>query len=100
MVLVCRAALIRDGGCDVSLQDFVSHYFTFSSLPPFLSQTGHTALQRAAAEGHVDIVKQLVKQGAAVDHQDEVVSRSRNSTRTRTKNQYQDQEQDQDKDKD
>ena len=37
-------------------------------------QTGHTALQRAAAEGHVDIVKQLVKQGASVDHQDEVVS--------------------------
>ena len=38
------------------------------------AQTGHTALQRAAAEGHVDIVKQLVKQGASVDHQDEVVS--------------------------
>ena len=37
-------------------------------------QTGHTALQRAAAEGHLDIVKQLVKQGASVDHQDEVVS--------------------------
>ena len=37
-------------------------------------QTGHTALQRAAAEGHVEIVKQLVKQGASVDHQDEVVS--------------------------
>ena len=37
-------------------------------------QTGHTALQRAAAEGHVDIVKQLIKQGASVDHQDEVVS--------------------------
>ena len=36
-------------------------------------QTGHTALQRAAAEGHVEIVKQLVKQGASVDHQDEVV---------------------------
>merc|ERR550532_7446 len=33
---------------------------------------GHTALQRAAAEGHVEIVKQLVKQGASVDHQDEV----------------------------
>ena len=40
-------------------------------------QTGHTALQRAAAEGHVDIVKQLVKQGASVDHQDEVVSDDR-----------------------
>ena len=38
------------------------------------NQTGHTALQRAAAEGHVEIVKQLVKQGASVDHQDEVVS--------------------------
>ena len=37
------------------------------------TQTGHTALQRAAAEGHVDIVRQLIKQGASVDHQDEVV---------------------------
>ena len=40
----------------------------------FCFQTGHTALQRAAAEGHVDIVKHLIKQGASVDHQDEVVS--------------------------
>ena len=37
-------------------------------------QSGHTALQRASAEGHVDIIKQLIKQGASVDHQDEVVS--------------------------
>ena len=37
-------------------------------------QSGHTALQKAAAEGHIDIVKQLLKQGASVDHQDEVVS--------------------------
>ena len=43
------------------------------------AQTGHTALQRAAAEGHVDIVKQLVKQGASVDHQDEVVSVDRDN---------------------
>ena len=78
------AALIL-GGCDVSLQDFVSHNVTFNSLAPCLSQTGHTALQRAAAEGHVDIVKQLVKQGAAVDHQDEVVSRSRNNNRPKTR---------------
>ena len=37
-------------------------------------QSGHTALQKAASEGHVEIVSQLLKQGASVDHQDEVVS--------------------------
>ena len=36
-------------------------------------QTGHTALQRAAAEGHLEVVKHLVARGAAVDHQDEMV---------------------------
>ena len=40
----------------------------------FNFQSGHTALQKAAAEGHVEIVRQLLKQGASVDHQDEVVS--------------------------
>ena len=40
----------------------------------FSFQTGHSALQRAAAEGHVEVVKHLVGRGAAVDHQDEVVS--------------------------
>ena len=37
-------------------------------------QTGHTALQRAAAEGHLEVVKHLVGRGASIDHQDEVVS--------------------------
>ena len=45
---------------------------TFSLL-----QTGHSALQRAAAEGHLEVVKHLVGRGAAVDHQDEVVSNRR-----------------------
>ena len=36
-------------------------------------QTGHTALQRAAAEGHTDVVQHLIERGAPVDHQDEVV---------------------------
>ena len=40
----------------------------------FLFQTGHTALQRAAAEGHLEIVKTLLENGVSVDHQDEVVS--------------------------
>jgi hypothetical protein len=31
-------------------------------------------LQRAAAEGHVDIIKTLLENGVSVDHQDEVVS--------------------------
>ena len=37
-----------------------------------LLQTGHTALQRAAAEGHLEIVKTLLENGISVDHQDEV----------------------------
>ena len=40
---------------------------------PFLFQTGHTALQRAAAEGHVSTIKTLLENGVSVDHQDEVV---------------------------
>ena len=39
-----------------------------------LLQTGHTSLQRAAAEGHLEIVKTLLENGISVDHQDEVVS--------------------------
>ena len=40
-------------------------------------QTGHTALQRAAAEGHSAVVQHLIERGAPVDHQDEVVSNNR-----------------------
>ena len=36
-------------------------------------QCGHTALQRAAGGGHLEIVKLLLSHGATVDHQDEVV---------------------------
>ena len=39
-------------------------------------QTGHTALQRAAAGGHLDIARLLVTQGASLDHQDELVIRT------------------------
>ena len=39
----------------------------------FYFQTGHTALQRAAAEGHVPVIKTLLENGVSVDHQDEVV---------------------------
>ena len=39
-----------------------------------LLQTGHTALQRASAEGHVPIINTLLENGVSVDHQDEVVS--------------------------
>lgn len=35
---------------------------------------GCTALQRAAAEGHLEVVKQLIKNGADVNRQDNVVS--------------------------
>jgi ankyrin repeat protein len=41
-------------------------------LCPF--QAGCTALQRAAAEGHLEVVKQLIKHGADVNRQDNVVS--------------------------
>ena len=57
-------------------------FFLFCPLGPVkfnfsftcLLQTGHTALQRAAAEGHLEIVKTLLENGISVDHQDEVVS--------------------------
>ncbi|PSN32958.1 hypothetical protein C0J52_25091 [Blattella germanica] len=39
-----------------------------------LENSGCTALQRAAAEGHLDVVKQLIKHGADVNRQDNVVS--------------------------
>ena len=48
-------------------------FWTFFNFSTFL-QTGHTALQRAAAEGHLEIVKTLLENGISVDHQDEVVS--------------------------
>ena len=39
----------------------------------FYWQASATPLQRAAAEGHVDIVQQLLKHGADVNHQDSLV---------------------------
>jgi hypothetical protein len=44
-----------------------------STINCFLFQCGHTALQRAAGGGHLEIVKLLLSHGATVDHQDEVV---------------------------
>ena len=46
-----------------------------SKLPIYIFsfQTGHTALQRAASEGHLEVVKHLIGRGAPVDHQDDVV---------------------------
>ena len=37
-------------------------------------QTGHTALQKASAEGHFEVVKQLISRGCLIDHQDDIVS--------------------------
>ena len=48
----------------------------------FSFQTGHSALQKAAAEGHLEVVKHLVGRGAAVDHQDEVVSTAKKTNYT------------------
>lgn len=42
----------------------------------WFKQASATPLQRAAAEGHVDIVQQLLKHGADVNHQDAVVIQS------------------------
>ena len=39
----------------------------------FIFQTGHTALQRCAAEGQMEVVKQLIGRGCPIDHQDDVV---------------------------
>lgn len=46
--------------------------FSYSSAKKW--QASATPLQRAAAEGHVDIVHQLLKHGADVNHQDSLVS--------------------------
>jgi hypothetical protein len=56
--------------CSTNLKTFF--YFNFFLLSPF--QTGHTALQRAASEGQLEVTKHLVGRGSAIDHQDEVVS--------------------------
>ena len=53
---------------------FLSFWLFFNFSLTFFLQTGHTALQRAAAEGHLEIVKTLLENGISVDHQDEVVS--------------------------
>lgn len=45
----------------------------------FLLQASATPLQRAAAEGHVDIVHQLLKHGADVNHQDALVKKKKNA---------------------
>ena len=34
---------------------------------------GYTSLHRAAAQGHLDVIKVLLAEGALVDRQDEVV---------------------------
>ena len=61
---------LLDRGCDANVQDFVS-IFTGGDLIKYELRypwTGHTALQRAAAGGHLDIVKLLINQGASLDH--------------------------------
>ena len=67
-------------GPTLTLSTQIRVLITFISLPSF--QTGHSALQRAAAEGHVEVVKHLVGRGAAVDHQDEVVSSTEQRKKT------------------
>lgn len=51
--------------------------FSFHSINDnqinYILQASATPLQRAAAEGHVDIVHQLLKHGADVNHQDSLV---------------------------
>ncbi|XP_068222675.1 uncharacterized protein [Palaemon carinicauda] len=50
-----KVLALLEEGADVNLTD----------------EVGYTALQRAACEGHVDIVRQLIKNSANVDHQDD-----------------------------
>lgn len=56
--------------CGALLNDGCTHLFSLFQC----AQASATPLQRAAAEGHVDIVHQLLKHGADVNHQDAVVS--------------------------
>lgn len=41
----------------------------------FFLQTGVTPLQRAAAEGHLEVIDVLLKHAVDVSHQDNIVSK-------------------------
>ena len=70
-VAVAKFSTLKGICINASLMTLSVILYSHNSLP---FQTGHTALQRAAAEGHLEIIKTLVKNGVSVDHQDEVVS--------------------------
>ena len=38
-------------------------------------QLGYTALHRAAAQGHLEVIHALLEEGCVLDRQDDVVSR-------------------------
>ena len=55
-------------------QTFDKTKASFNLLFFLFFQTGHTALQKASAEGHFEVVKQLISRGCLIDHQDDIVS--------------------------
>ena len=71
--LTVDTSLIATSHRSLTFADVRSHR-PFADDLSLLFQSGHTPLQRAAAEGHVDVVQRLIQQGVTVDHQDEVVS--------------------------
>lgn len=71
--LTITIVIVRTGSGNPNVVKYVLLLGNFTFQNFFSFQSGCTALQVAAAEGHLEIVKQLIKHGADVNKQDTVV---------------------------
>ena len=58
--------------CNVYLEK-IYHLRFVLDLISFVLQLGYTALHRAAAQGHLEVIKVLIAEGCLLDKQDDVV---------------------------